>query len=221
MSSHDRSWFLAGGCQSQTVSEDLMNQTIGLRPDSSLRGSRGRCLESTSRVNTATQSVVCIVLRHHTITLWSSTRKGLRGYFFDTPSHTSKLSPPSTPPWLITTTGTPPVGELSKYVGSPRSYLSFTQHSPYLQFQLGAPPLPTYQPLPTCMYATPSENWRPQNSYLSHTGTGLDFYSAHAMGGDPYVIGCIIKEQILRDAQFVLPKCHFTSLIRVRRSWET
>ncbi|KAI0250168.1 hypothetical protein BJV78DRAFT_1283469 [Lactifluus subvellereus] len=33
------------------------------------------------------------------------------------------------------------------------------------QFQLGAPPLPNYQPQPT---------W-----------SGLDFYSAHAMGGDP------------------------------------
>ncbi|KAI0301065.1 hypothetical protein B0F90DRAFT_1668147 [Multifurca ochricompacta] len=33
------------------------------------------------------------------------------------------------------------------------------------QFQLGAPPVPNYQPLPT---------W-----------TGQDFYSAHAMGGDP------------------------------------
>ncbi|KAH9961504.1 hypothetical protein BC827DRAFT_1202454 [Russula dissimulans] len=35
------------------------------------------------------------------------------------------------------------------------------------QFQLGAPPQPSYQPLPT---------W-----------TGQDFYSAHAMGYDPYV----------------------------------
>lgn len=35
------------------------------------------------------------------------------------------------------------------------------------QFQLGAPPLPGYQPLPS---------W-----------TGLDFYSAHAMSGDPYL----------------------------------
>jgi hypothetical protein len=33
------------------------------------------------------------------------------------------------------------------------------------QFQLGAPPMPSYQPLPT---------W-----------TGQDFYSAHALGGDP------------------------------------
>ena len=73
-----------------------------------------------------------------------------------------------------------------------RPYLSFAQYS-YLQFQLGAPPLPTYQPLPTCMCATSLENWGAQNSYLSHTGSGLDFYSAHAMGGDPYVVGWIVK----------------------------
>jgi hypothetical protein len=36
-------------------------------------------------------------------------------------------------------------------------YLSFTQYPSYLQFQLGAPPLPSYQPLPTCMYATSLE----------------------------------------------------------------
>jgi hypothetical protein len=30
-------------------------------------------------------------------------------------------------------------------------------------------------------------------TYLFYTGSGLDFYSAHAMGGDPYVVSWIIK----------------------------
>jgi hypothetical protein len=28
----------------------------------------------------------------------------------------------------------------------------------------------------------------------SHTGTGQDFYSAHVMGGDPYVVGCTVED---------------------------
>jgi hypothetical protein len=71
------------------------------------------------------------------------------------------------------------------------------------------------------MQATSFGNWDPQNSYLSHTGTGQDFYAAHAMGGDPYVVSCMVnKQRLMNDSQLLLPKYNFTSFDWVARCWE-
>ena len=124
--------------------------------------------------------------------LWSSSpRKGLRGYFFDTLIHvTSKLSPPSTPPWPITTTDTPLAGELNKYVGLPYTLICRSLTTLIFSFNWELRhSLPISHSLHVCM----PHRWRPHNSYLFYTGSGLDFYSAHAMGGDPYVVSWIIK----------------------------
>ena len=66
------------------------------------------------------------------------------------------------------------------------------------------------------MFTSSLKNWKPWNS---HIGTGQDFYSAHAMGYDPYVVGSIVyrKDQHIE-------RCIGTTTIILfhasRRDWE-